>query len=344
MVDTPRIQMHVLTSGPQDGVPVIFLHGNFSAALYFEEMMLALPAEFRGVAPDLRGYGWTEDKLIDSTRGFRDWSDDLAGLMDALQIQQAHLVGWSMGAGVIYRFLTDYASRVLSATLLCPVSPYGFGCSRGVDGYPCYPDFAGSGGGVVNPEFVRRISIADTGAEDPNSPRNIINAFYYVAPFRSPREEDFLVAALQEKTGSDRYPGDFVPSENWPNVAPGVHGPVNCWSPKYLQGDVAELLALPNKPPVLWIRGDKDMIVSDSSMFDIAALGKLGFVPGYPGDDIFPPQPMVSQVRAVLEQYAAAGGSFSEHVIENTAHSPHLEKPEVVNALFHEFLSRVPTH
>jgi len=95
MFDTSRLQQHVYFSGPETGIPVIFLHGNFSAALYFEETMLALPAGFRGIAPDLRGYGWTEDKLIDSTRGSREWADDIIALMAVLKIEAAHFVAWS---------------------------------------------------------------------------------------------------------------------------------------------------------------------------------------------------------------------------------------------------------
>jgi pimeloyl-ACP methyl ester carboxylesterase len=339
MVQTDRLNMHVLSSGPEEGTPVVFLHGNFSAAAYWEETMLALPAGFQAIAPDLRGYGWTEDKLVDGRRGMRDWSDDLDALFAALLIEKAHLVAWSLGAGVTYRFLIDNPQKVMSATLIAPVSPYGFGGTKGIGGLPCHEDFAGSGGGTVNPEFVKRIKEGDRSEEDPNSPRNVINAFYYVPPFRAAREEDFLTAALMEKMGDDRYPGDLVPSENWPNVAPGVWGPINAGSPKYVLDDVAALIATEPKPPILWLRGSGDMIVSDNSMFDFGALGKLELVPGWPGDDVYPPQPMVSQTRAVLEQYAAAGGSFREHVIEDTAHGPHIEKPEVFNALFHAFLA-----
>jgi pimeloyl-ACP methyl ester carboxylesterase len=81
------------------------------------------------------------------------------------------------------------------------------------------------------------------------------------------------------------------------------------------------------------------MIVSDNSMFDLGALGKLEFVPGWPGDEVYPPQPMVSQTRGVLEQYAASGGHFQEHVIQDTAHAPHIEKPDEFNALLHAFLT-----
>lgn len=337
-VKTSRLTHNVYFSGPENGTPVVFLHGNFSAALYWEETMLDLPAGYRGIAPDQRGYGWTEDKIADSTRGMREWSDDIEALFVALHIEKAHLVGWSMGAGVIYRFITDHPERVLSATLIAPVSPYGFGGSKGANGQPCYADFAGSGGGIVNPTFIKLIEAGDRGTEDPNSPRNVINGFYYKAPFKAAREEDFLTAALAEKTGSERYPGDFVPSANWPNVAPGVHGPVNSWSPKYIGGDADELVAVQPKPDLLWVRGDADMIVSDNSMFDFGALGSLGYVPGWPGMDVYPPQPMISQTRSVFERYSKAGGKFTEHVLADSGHGCHIEKPAEFNTLFHAFL------
>ena len=339
-IPTARLNMHVLCSGPDDGEPVVFLHGNFSAAAYWEETMLALPASYRAIAPDLRGYGQTEDLLIDATQGMGEWSDDLASLFAALDIDRAHLVGWSLGGGVLYRFLIDHADKVRSVTLVSPVSPYGFGGTKGVAGTPCYADYAGSGGGVVNPEFVRRIKAGDRSAEDPNSPRNVINAFYYKAPFRAAREEAFLSAALLEKMGDDRYPGDFTPSANWPNVAPGQWGPINAGSPKYVLADVPKLINLPHKPPILWLRGSHDQIVADSSFFDFGTLGQLGFVPGWPGADVYPPQPMVSQTRHVLEQYAAQGGAYAEHVIADTGHSPHIEKPDDFNAIFHAFLAK----
>ncbi|MEW5959734.1 MAG: alpha/beta hydrolase [Chloroflexota bacterium] len=340
MVPTGRLNTHILTSGPQEGTPVIFLHGNFSAATYWEETMLALPAGYRAIAPDMRGYGWTEDKLIDARRGTRDWSDDLAALFIALGVEQAHLVGWSLGGGVIYRFLIDHPRRVRSVTLVSPVSPYGFGGTKGLEGTPCYDDFAGSGGGGVSPEFVKRTKAGDRSAEDPNSPRNVIDAFYYKPPFHAAREEDFLTAALREKMGDDRYPGDSVASSNWPNVAPGVWGPINAGSPKYVLDDVPALIATRPKPPVLWIRGSDDLIVSDNSMFDFGTLGKMNFVPGWPGDDVYPPQPMVSQTRAVLEKYAANGGRFQEHVIQDAAHGSHIEKPDEFGAIFHAFLNQ----
>ena len=47
---------------------------------------------------------------------------------------------------------------------------------------------------------------------------------------------------------------------------------------------------------------------------------------------------MIDQIRAVLERYAANGGSFHEEVIADAGHSPFLEKPEEFNRLFHAFV------
>jgi pimeloyl-ACP methyl ester carboxylesterase len=103
---------------------------------------------------------------------------------------------------------------------------------------------------------------------------------------------------------------------------------------------VPRFIAVTPKPPILWVRGDQDKIISDQSMFDVGTLGGLGFIPGYPGVDVFPSQPMVSQTRAVLDKYAAAGGNYREYVIEGTGHTPYIEKPEEFNREFHAFLAQ----
>jgi len=43
---------------------------------------------------------------------------------------------------------------------------------------------------------------------------------------------------------------------------------------------------------------------------------------------------MLGQTRAVLEKYAAAGGSYKEVVIEDAGHVPSIEKPEEFNEVF----------
>jgi pimeloyl-ACP methyl ester carboxylesterase len=44
-VTTPRLTLHALFSGPQDGTPVLFIHGNASSSTFWEETMLSLPPQ-----------------------------------------------------------------------------------------------------------------------------------------------------------------------------------------------------------------------------------------------------------------------------------------------------------
>jgi pimeloyl-ACP methyl ester carboxylesterase len=48
---------------------------------------------------------------------------------------------------------------------------------------------------------------------------------------------------------------------------------------------------------------------------------------------------MVSQIRAILDEYAARGGSYREEVFADCGHTPHIEKPDAFRDVLIEFLS-----
>jgi pimeloyl-ACP methyl ester carboxylesterase len=337
VVSTSRLQMHIFTRGPESGVPVIFVHGNVSSNRFWEETMLAMPDAYRSIAPDLRWYGQTEAVPTDATRGVRDWSDDLKALVEGLGIAKFHLVAWSLGGGVAMQYAMDNPGDLLSLTLVDAMSPYGFGGTHDLDGKAIYEDFAGSGGGTANPEFARLLGEGDR-SDNPMGPRATMNAFYFKPPFRATpeREEVFVSSMNSTRVAEGFYPGDMTPSENWPGVAPGTSGINNAISPKYC--DLRGFAGIDPKPPVLWIRGADDQIVSDTSFFDFGFLGQIGAVPGWPGAEAYPVQPMVSQLRAVLDEYTAGGGNYWEKVIEDCGHSPLVEKPDDFRRMLFEHL------
>jgi pimeloyl-ACP methyl ester carboxylesterase len=336
---TKRLRMRYIESGPADGTPVVMIHGNLSTGRFFEHLMPDAPKTYRIIAPDMRAFGDTEHKPMDATRGLRDWADDTFSLLETLGIKQPpHLVGWSTGGAAIANYAQD--RPVASLTFIDPVSPYGFGGTR-LDGTPCFDDYAGSGGGTGNPEFIKRIADHDTSTESPFSPRNVINSSYWPASHHEPQErEDMLLEeVLKSVTGDDGNPGDATTSENWPGIAPGTRGVLNALSPKYCNW--AGIVDIEPKPPIRWTHGTADIVVADGSAWEMGTLGKLGFVPGWPGEEIFPPQPMVTQIRNVLEEYRRRGGRVEMEMFEGSGHGPLFDAAERWSAGFFKFLATV---
>ncbi len=92
-INTARLTSRVLFSGPDEGSPVLFLHGNLSSATWWEEVMSTLPPGTRGIAPDQRGFGEADpEKKIDATRGLGDWADDAIALLNSLDIERTTLL------------------------------------------------------------------------------------------------------------------------------------------------------------------------------------------------------------------------------------------------------------
>lgn len=330
-VTTPRLTANVLErAGAPDGPAVVFVHGNVSSSQFYMPTMLALPADLRAYAVDLRGFGDSETLPVDATRGLRDFADDVVSVLDALGLDQVHLVGWSMGGGVAMQLAIDHPGRILSLTLESPVSPYGFGGTHGPDGTPNGAEAAGVGGGGANPEFVSRLAAGDTSDDPQVSPRAVYRTAYVKHPENVPHEDVWVESMLSTKTGEDNYPGDATTTEAWPGFGPGTRGVLNTMAPAVC--DLSALADISPKPPILWIRGTDDAIVSDTSFFDINYLGQLGVIPGWPGEDVAPAQPMVTQTRAVLDRYTANGGAYTELAWEDTGHGPHLDRPAEFDA------------
>jgi pimeloyl-ACP methyl ester carboxylesterase len=333
-------RLHLLSrTGDASGPVVCLVHGNLSTARFFEPTALELPPSWRLSLPDLRGFGRSAPALVDATRGLRDFSDDLDRVLAAgSQHRPVHLAGWSMGGGVVMQYAIDHPERVASVTLISPVSPFGFGGTKGADGELCRDDGAGSGAGVVAGELVRRITEADRSDDSQFSPRSVMRALYLKPPLRLPPavEDLFVDEILATAMGDDNYPGDHRPSANWPGVAPGTRGVVNAMSPLYCE--LSKFADVAARVPVLWLRGADDQIVSDTSLIDVGYLGAAGIMPGWPGEE-FPAQPMVAQTRAMLRRAQAAGGTVTEVVFPGCGHSPHLEQPARFRSVLTEFVT-----
>lgn len=121
-IETNGIRMHVAEAG--EGFPIVMCHGWPELWYSWRHQLPFLAAHgFRAIAPDMRGYGQT-DAPADS-EGYRSSSicADIAGLLDALEIEKAVIVGHDWGGYHIWQFALRYPER--TAALIGLNTPYG---------------------------------------------------------------------------------------------------------------------------------------------------------------------------------------------------------------------------
>ena len=321
-IDTERLRVAYYRTGEEHRQKLLLLHGNLSSSVFFVPLFVFLSQYFDVAAPDLRCFGDTEALPIDAKRGYRDWSDDIDGFVDALGWDRFIMAGWSLGGDIAMQYAIDHSTRLTHLVLIAPGSPFGFGGTKGEDGVFLEPVGIGTGGGCATPQLITALKY-----ESHLMLRYVLNHHYFEPPFRMSREweKKLMEGIAKTKLGKGMYPGEYTWTSQWPFVIAGDDGVLNTMAPQY--GNVSAIAEVKEKPPILWVRGAEDNIVSDQSLFDFGYLGKIGMVPGWPGERVAPPQPMVGQTRWVLERYREKGGAYQELVIPG-GHACFLESPQ----------------
>ncbi|CAM3987287.1 alpha/beta fold hydrolase [Smaragdicoccus niigatensis] len=111
------------------GPVVVLLHGGgpgASGVSNYSRNIDALAANFRVIVPDLLGYG-KSSKVVDRGDPFGGLAAGVRGLLDALGIENAHLVGNSYGGAAALRFALESPERVGRLVLM---GPGGIGTTR----------------------------------------------------------------------------------------------------------------------------------------------------------------------------------------------------------------------
>jgi 3-oxoadipate enol-lactonase len=98
------------------GPAVVLLHGFPLGRWIWDAPRAALRDRYRVIAPDLRGHG--DSEVTPGPYAMDALADDVARLLDTLQIERAVLGGLSMGGYVVFAFWRRFAARV-RALVLC---------------------------------------------------------------------------------------------------------------------------------------------------------------------------------------------------------------------------------
>jgi hypothetical protein len=124
-VATNGIHLHVTELG--EGPAILFAHGFPDTAYTWRKQMQAVEAAgFRAIAPDMRGYGGSSAPADPTLYTPFQTVGDLVGLLDALQVPEAIIVGHDWGANVAWNAAMMRPDRFKAVFCLAvPYSPRG---------------------------------------------------------------------------------------------------------------------------------------------------------------------------------------------------------------------------
>jgi pimeloyl-ACP methyl ester carboxylesterase len=99
------------------GPPLLLVHGLMVSGAMYAPVLPALTSNHRVIVPDLRGHG--NSGALPGPYNVEQLAQDLAQLLDDLQIDALDVVGYSQGGAVIQQFAHDYPKRVRRLVIAC---------------------------------------------------------------------------------------------------------------------------------------------------------------------------------------------------------------------------------
>jgi 3-oxoadipate enol-lactonase len=110
------VSLHYELVGPEAAPVVAFAHSIGATMAMWDAQVAALSGRYRCLRYDTRGHGGSE--VVATPATVDDLADDLAGLLDALGIQKAHVVGLSLGGMTGQAFALRHPERLRRLALL----------------------------------------------------------------------------------------------------------------------------------------------------------------------------------------------------------------------------------
>ena len=112
------INMTYLTLGPEDGTPIVLIHGATDSRLSWFQVAPDLAEKgYRVYIPELRGHGKT-DKPQEDTYTIEEHTADIKSFIDLLKLKNVNLVGHSLGTFISEELAANYPDLVTSVTLI----------------------------------------------------------------------------------------------------------------------------------------------------------------------------------------------------------------------------------
>ncbi|ETI41750.1 hypothetical protein L914_12574 [Phytophthora nicotianae] len=113
------ITLHYVDVGPRDALPVVLVHGWPDLWFGWRHQIQALQSSYRLIVPDLRGFGQSSTPQNVEAYGAKNVTNDLAALLDGLDIEKAAFLGHDWGGGMVWRMCLYHPERVIAVGAVC---------------------------------------------------------------------------------------------------------------------------------------------------------------------------------------------------------------------------------
>jgi pimeloyl-ACP methyl ester carboxylesterase len=116
------IKVRVVETGNPASPPVLFVPGwGCSVYVYRRNLPVVAEAGFRAIAVDIKGHGLSFMPIGEGEYSLESLVNHIGEILDALELDKPALVGHSMGATLLYHFISGNPERARSLALLSPV-------------------------------------------------------------------------------------------------------------------------------------------------------------------------------------------------------------------------------
>jgi microsomal epoxide hydrolase/non-specific protein-tyrosine kinase len=294
-------------AGPEEGVPIILVHGWPEIAYSWKNQIGPLAAAgYRVIAYDVRGFGYSDAPLEKEHYGIEKLVGDMEGILDALNIEQAVICGHDWGGIIVWHAARMIRARVKGVIGVCtphvkrpPIDPMRIFENRyGKDHY--FVEYKNSTRAdalfAKDPDAFFRLMFRTT-------PKNakITSEMYHIVK----RFEAYLVAGTPELKGSIMSAEDLqVYVDAYTHS--GFHGGHNLYRNTTANWEFDETIGDQIEQPSLMISARQDLFL--------------------------PPEFSDQMVDLVSD--------LERHVVENCGHWAMWEQPEAINELLLEWLAR----
>ncbi|KAE9196180.1 hypothetical protein PF004_g20217 [Phytophthora fragariae] len=113
------VTLHYVDVGPRDALPVVLVHGWPDLWFEWRHQIQALQSFYRLIVPDLRGFGQSSTPQNVEAYGAKNVTNDLAALLDGLNIEKAVFLGHDWGGSMVWRMCLYHPNRVIAVGAIC---------------------------------------------------------------------------------------------------------------------------------------------------------------------------------------------------------------------------------